>query len=231
MSDRRGRFELADEGTIFLDEIADIPLALQAKLLRVIQQKTFERVGSSESTTVNVRIIAATNRELEKEVAEGRFRSDLYYRLNVLPIRIPPLRERREDIPLLADFFLKMHKSETKKQIRGFSDDALEEMLSYSWPGNVRELENSVERAVVFSRDEIIGADALSLNTGNALAEESYAHKTLKEALNIFKKRFITKALETSGWHQTRTARALHIQRSYLSKLIRELNISRERGV
>jgi Nif-specific regulatory protein len=124
-----------------------------------------------------------------------------------------------------------MHKSETKKQIRGFSDDALEEMLSYSWPGNVRELENSVERAVVFSRDEIIGADALSLNTGNALAEESYAHKTLKEALNIFKKRFITKALETSGWHQTRTARALHIQRSYLSKLIRELNISRERGV
>jgi Nif-specific regulatory protein len=231
LADRRGRFELSDGGTIFLDEIADMPIPLQAKLLRVIQQKTFERVGSSETTTVDVRIIAATNRELEKEVAEGRFRSDLYYRLNVLPIRIPPLRERREDIPLLAEFFLKMHKSETKKQIRGFSDEAIEALLEYAWPGNVRELENAVERAVVFSRDEVIGAESLTLNPGAALAEQNYAHKTLKEALNIFKKHFINKALESNGWHQTRTAKALDIQRSYLSKLIRELDIPKERGV
>ncbi len=231
VSDRRGRFELADGGTIFLDEIADMPLSLQAKLLRVIQQRTFERVGASESTSVNVRIIAATNRELEKEVAEGRFRSDLYYRLNVLPIRIPPLRERREDIPVLAEFFLKKHSSETKKQLRGFTDDAMEALLAYAWPGNVRELENAVERSVVFSRDDYVSADALTLTPGAALADEAYARRSLKEALNIFKKHFITKALESNGWHQTKTAKALGIQRSYLSKLIRELDIMKERGV
>ncbi len=231
VSDRRGRFELADGGTIFLDEIADMPLSLQAKLLRVIQQRTFERVGASESTSVNVRIIAATNRDLEKEVAEGRFRSDLYYRLNVLPIRIPPLRERREDIPILAEFFLKKHSSETKKQLRGFTDDAMEALLAYAWPGNVRELENAVERSVVFSRDDYVSTDALTLTPGAALADEAYARRSLKEALNIFKKHFITKALESNGWHQTKTAKALGIQRSYLSKLIRELDIMKERGV
>ncbi len=231
VSDRRGRFELADGGTIFLDEIADMPLSLQAKLLRVIQQRTFERVGASESTSVNVRIIAATNRELEKEVAEGRFRSDLYYRLNVLPIRIPPLRERREDIPILAEFFLKKHSSETKKQLRGFTDDAMEALLAYAWPGNVRELENAVERSVVFSREDYVSAEALTLTPGTALADEAYARRSLKEALNIFKKHFITKALESNGWHQTRTAKALGIQRSYLSKLIHELDIMKERGV
>jgi Nif-specific regulatory protein len=231
IADRRGRFELADGGTIFLDEIADMPLPIQAKLLRVIQQRTFERVGASEPTTVNVRIVAATNRELETEVAEGRFRADLYYRLNVLPIRIPPLRDRREDIPLLADFFLKKHSSETKKQIRGFTEEALETLLSYTWPGNVRELENAVERAVVFSREDRINAESLTLMTGSVMAAGTYAHKTLREALNIFKKQFITKALESNGWHQTRTARSLNIQRSYLSKLVRELEIMKESGV
>ncbi len=230
VTDRRGRFELADGGTIFLDEVADMPLPIQAKLLRVIQQRTFERVGASEPTTVNVRIVAATNRELEKEVSQGRFRSDLYYRLNVLPITIPPLRERKEDIPILAEFFLKKHSSETKKQLRGFTDDAVEALLGYAWPGNVRELENAVERAVVFSRDELVSAESLTLASTSVLADESYARKTLKEALNIFKKHFITKALESNGWHQTRTAKALDIQRSYLSKLIRELDIMKERG-
>ena len=231
IADRRGRFELADGGTIFLDEVADMPLSLQAKLLRVIQNRTFERVGSSESMEVDVRIIAATNRNLETLVAENRFRADLFYRLNVLPIHIPPLRERKEDIPLLAEFFLRKHSRETKKQIQGFSDAAMEELLSYSWPGNVRELENSIERAVVFSRDETIRPEFLILNGGPIQDGDSYSQKTLREALNIFKKHFITKALEANGWHQTRTARSLDIQRSYLSKLVRELNIMKERGV
>jgi Nif-specific regulatory protein len=179
---------------------------------------------------VDVRIVAATNRNLEKEVAEGRFRADLFYRLNVLPINIPPLRERREDIPLLAEFFLRKHASEVKKQISGFSDEAMDLLLSYSWPGNVRELENAIERAVVFSRDDRIRAEALTLAAGSGTVGESYSEKTLREALNLFKKHFITKALESNGWHQTRTARALAIQRSYLSRLIRELNIMKERG-
>ena len=231
IADRRGRFELADGGTLFLDEIADMPLFLQAKLLRVLQNRTFERIGASESVHVNVRIIAATNHDLGAQVAAGQFRADLFYRLNVLPIQIPPLRERREDIPLLAEFFLRKHSRETKKQIAGFSDEAMELLLSYSWPGNVRELENAVERAVVFARDDRIRADSLTLTGAGSAADEAYAERTLHEALNIFKKHFITKALESNGWHQTRTAKALDIQRSYLSKLVKELGIIKERGV
>ena len=230
VSDRRGRFELADKGTIFLDEVADMPLALQAKLLRVIQNRVFERVGSSESMRVNVRIIAATNRSLDAEVAAGRFRADLFYRLSVLPIHIPPLRERAEDIPLLASHFLQKHSLAMKKQIRGFSDAAMELLLSYAWPGNVRELENAIERAVVFSKDELVGPEALSLSAGG-ISEDSYTQKSLREALAIFKKHFITRALEANGWHQTRTAKELAIQRSYLSRLVRELDIMKERGV
>jgi Nif-specific regulatory protein len=230
VADRRGRFELADGGTLFLDEIADMPLPLQAKLLRVLQNRTFERVGSSESVQVNVRIIAATNHSLEKEVAAGQFRTDLFYRLNVLPITIPPLRERREDIPLLASYFLRRHSRETKKQVTGFSDDAMSLLLSYSWPGNVRELENAIERAVVFSRDERIRPESLTLSPGGSLGDEVFSERTLREALNIFKKHFITKALESNGWHQTRTAKALSIQRSYLSKLVKELGIMKEKG-
>ena len=231
IADRRGRFELADGGTLFLDEIADMPLALQAKLLRVLQSRTFERIGASESVQVNVRIIAATNHDLPKLVATGHFRTDLFYRLSVLPIQIPPLRERREDIPLLAEFFLQKHSRETKKQLAGFSDEAMEQLLSYSWPGNVRELENAVERAVVFAQDDRIRPDSLTLAGTRSSDDEVYAERTLHEALNIFKKHFITKALETNGWHQTRTAKALDIQRSYLSKLVKELGIIKERGV
>jgi transcriptional regulator with GAF, ATPase, and Fis domain len=231
IADRRGRFELADGGTIFLDEIADMPLPLQAKLLRVIQSRTFERIGASEPMRVNVRIVAATNHQLEKDVADGRFRADLFYRLNVLPIQIPPLRERKEDIPRLAEFFLRKHSREAKKQLSGFSDEAMELLLSYAWPGNVRELSNAVERAVVFSRDDKIRAESLTLSSGGRAADEVYAERTLREALNIFKKHFITKALESNGWHQTRTAKALAIQRSYLSKLVKELSIMKERGV
>ncbi len=226
IQDRRGRFELADGGTIFLDEIGDLPLHLQAKLLRVIQYKTFEKVGGSEPTTVDVRIIAATNKDIEDEVRSKRFRADLYYRLNVLPIYIPPLRERREDIALLADFFLKKLNREIKKQILGFTNEALEVLLSYTWPGNVRELENAIERAVVISRDQYIHHHDLLLNRIGE-KENNYQGKSLKKAVNAFKKQFISTTLEANQWSQTITASTLGIQRTYLSRLIKELEISK----
>ena len=225
-SDRRGRFEIADGGTIFLDEIGEVPLPIQAKMLRVIQQRTFEKVGASEPITVDVRIIAATNRDIEKAVEEGQFRKDLYYRLNVLPLHIPPLRQRPEDIPELAHFFLQRLRRETKKPVRAFTDEAMETLLSYSWPGNVRELENAVERAVVISQDEVIGPSDLVLHSAGT-SEERYTEKTLKDSINLFKKHFIENALRTHNWNQTVTARVLGIQRTYLSRLIKELEITR----
>jgi Nif-specific regulatory protein len=225
VQNRRGRFELADGGTIFLDEIGDLPLKLQAKLLRVIQQKTFERVGSSDTVSVNVRIVAATNRDIDSQVKKGEFRSDLYYRLNVLPIYVPPLRQRKEDIPVLADFFLKKFCRETKKQFNGFSDEAIDLMLSYPWPGNVRELENAVERAVVIAKEKII--DARDLLIGDiASVRDEYKGKSLKDALTIFKKHFIASALDEHSWNQTETSKVLDIQRTYLSRLIKELSIA-----
>ncbi len=227
-ADRRGRFEIADGGTIFLDEIGDVPPNLQAKLLRVLQEMVFEKVGSSEPVKVDVRIIAATNKDIELELAEGRFRQDLYYRLNVLPIYVPPLRERKEDIPELTDFFLKRLNHETKKQIQGFTSAALEALLSYSWPGNVRELENVVERAVVICNDEYIEPKDLILSTAGSPDNESYSAKKLKEAVNLFKRHYIQECLEMNDWSQTRTAKILGIQRTYLSRLIKELRINKD---
>jgi len=225
-SDRRGRFELADHGTIFLDEIGDLPLNLQVKLLRVIQHKSFEPVGGSEPIRVDVRIVAATNKDIEAEVETGRFRADLYYRLNVLPIYIPPLRERREDIPQLADFFLKRFNRDIKKQIVGFSTAAVQTMLSYSWPGNVRELENAIERAVVVSQGDVIHPELFALETGAHGRSDEYELKSLKGAVNVFKKHYIRQALERNEWNQTRTSKQLGIQRTYLSRLLKELEIT-----
>lgn len=225
VSDRRGRFELADKGTIFLDEIGDVPLPLQAKMLRVIQERTFERLGSSESITVDVRIIAATNKDIEELVESGDFRSDLYYRLNVLPLHIPPLRQRREDIPELANFFLKRFASETNKKVTGFSEEAVELLLSFNWPGNVRELENAVERAVVISRHERIYPEDLLLHGAHAVEHARYQGLGLKEGINTFKRQFIRGALERHRWNHTETAQELDIQRSYLSKLVKDLDI------
>jgi Nif-specific regulatory protein len=225
-NDRRGRFELADGGTIFLDEIGDLPLSLQVKMMRVIQSKTFERVGGAEPVKSDVRIIAATNKDIEKEVEEGRFRADLYYRLNVLPIYIPPLRERREDIPLLADFFLKRFNREIKKQISGFSPEAMDLLLSFAWPGNVRELENAIERAVVTAQADLLTPEAFILAGHTQAREDQYAGKQLKQAVNVFKRHFIRQTLEMNRWNQTRTAKLLGIQRTYLSRLVKELEIS-----
>jgi len=222
---RKGRFETAAGGTVFLDEIGDIPLTLQAKLLRVLQEKTFEKVGSDKTLTVDVRILAATNRDIESMVGKGEFRSDLYYRLNVLPLFIPPLRQRTEDIPELARFFLSRYMRAGGKHFEGFSEDALETMLTYSWPGNIRELENCVERACVIAEGEWIGRADLLLQID---AEEAgRGNRRLKTAINVFKASFVRKVLDENGWNQTETAKALDIQRTYLSRLIKELGITK----
>jgi Nif-specific regulatory protein len=226
ITSRHGRFELADGGTIFLDEIAELPLALQAKLLRVIQEKTFEKVGSDITVTVDVRILAATNRDIEKQVEKGEFRSDLFYRLNVFPIYLPPLRQRLEDIPDLADFFLKKNIKETENQIAGFTQEAMDTMLSYNWPGNIRELENCIERACIISKGKLIGVEDLFLKPHAPSVISSGENRNLKKAENIFRARFIKHILEENNWNQTETSKVLGIQRTYLSRLIKELNIS-----
>jgi len=223
VAERQGRFETANSGTIFLDEIGDLPLALQAKILRVIQEKKFEKVGSDETVNVNVRIVAATNKDLEHLVNIGEFRQDLYYRLNVFPIYIPPLRQRPEDIIELANYFLSNFMRETKKQFSGFSQGAVDSMLSYSWPGNVRELQNCIERACVIGKDSKIGAEDIFLKKSSLEGDE--IPRDLKTAINVFKSNFIKKVLEENNWNQTESAKALAIQRTYLSRLIKELQI------
>ena len=240
VSDRIGRFEASNGGTIFLDEIGELSLDLQAKLLRVLQEHKFERVGSNETISVDVRVVAATNKNLEKMVDEGLFRSDLYYRLNVVPINIPPLRERKDDIEPLASFFLDKFGRETKKNFTGFSSAALRSLYDYYWPGNVRELENSIERACVLGKPPLIQAEDLRLNlipssskiTGkdnefdtaaSELAESG--DKTLKTALNRFKAAYIKKILDETSWNQTEAGKILGIQRTYVSRLLNELNI------
>ncbi|HDQ13746.1 MAG TPA: GAF domain-containing protein [Sediminispirochaeta sp.] len=223
--DRYGRFEMADGGTIFLDEIGEIPLALQSKLLGVLQSRSFQKVGASESTYVDVRILAATNKDIEQEVEEGRFREDLYYRLNVLPFHIPPLRERPDDIMELAEYFLHKVSRETSKKIRGLTQEAIDLLLSYQWPGNVRELENIIERAVVLSSSEYIQASDLLLQGAGTEIDENLSGKTLKEAVDQFKKHYILRVLEKNNWNQTKASKDLDIQRTYLSKLMKELGI------
>jgi Nif-specific regulatory protein len=226
IQNRKGRFEAADGGTIFLDEIGDLSMPLQSKLLRVIQEKSFEKVGSDKTVKVNVRILAATNRDIEALVEKGEFRSDLYYRLNVLPLYIPPLRQRPEDILELADFFLQKNMRETKKNFTGFSEDAIETLLSYSWPGNIRELENCIERACIIGRGEYIQNEDLLLKRGGPVSyygEEG--NRNLRHAVNAFKAHYITRVLEENNWNQTGAARSLDIQRTYLSRLIKELKL------
>jgi transcriptional regulator with GAF, ATPase, and Fis domain len=244
VSNRKGRFETADGGTLFLDEIGELPLDLQSKLLRVLQSHQFERVGSSDTISVDVRIVAATNRDLEKMVKDGLFRGDLYYRLAVLPVNVPPLRQRKEDIEPLAQYFLKKFSIETKKNFDGFSAAALQVLFSYYWPGNVRELENSVERACVLGRPPLIQAEDLRINgvsvssdhpgtppqtpveilAGEAAADPHH-DRTLKTAINDFKRAYIIKILDETSWNQTETGKILGIQRTYVSRLLNELHI------
>jgi two-component system NtrC family response regulator len=220
-----GKFEVANKGTVFLDEIGDVPLSLQPKLLRVLQEREIERLGGLHPIKVDVRIIAATNKNLEEEVRQGRFREDLFYRLNIVQIEIPPLRERKEDIPLLLDFFLKKFDERHKKQIKGFSREARDALIKHDYPGNVRELENIVERAVVLSRGEYITREDLSIfGPAEALPTDG----SMKQVVESMEKRMIMEALVTANWVQTRAAEAIGISERMLRYKMKKLGIAKE---
>ena len=211
MASRKGRFELANGGTLFLDEIGDLPIALQPKILRVLQEKEFERVGSEKTFKVDVRLIAATSRNLEELVAGNRFREDLYYRLNVVPIFLPSLRKKREDIPTLVDSFLKKFNKDNQKSI-AITPEALNSLLHYDWPGNVRELENTIERLVVMSDGPVINQSDLPLNIREQLIRSRYAVQmkdALPSAIENIEKTKIIDALKRTGWIQAKAARML----------------------
>jgi DNA-binding NtrC family response regulator len=207
---RKGRFELADGGTLFLDEIGDLPPHLQAKLLRVLQEREFERVGSSKPLSVNVRMLSATHRDLEARIKTGEFREDLYYRLNVVTIMLPPLRERRQDIPALMDHFLRLFAQKNGKVISGFTREARNALLRYDFPGNVRELENLIERAVVLTRDEVIGRGDMPLTLEESEGKND-RQTHLVAAVEGLERRMIKDALALAGGIQTRAAEALGI--------------------
>ena len=213
MALRKGRFELADEGTIFLDEIGDLPVTLQPKILRVLQEKEFERVGGEKTIKVDVRLVAATSRNLENLVADGRFREDLYYRLNVVPVYLPPLRERKEDIGLLSDYFLKKYNRENNKSIK-ISAEALQVFSDYEWPGNVRELENTIERLVVMSKGEVISKSDLPATIREQSLKTKYAPQSrdnLPLTVEVIERDRIIDALNKTGWVQARAAKMLGI--------------------
>jgi two-component system response regulator HydG len=226
---REGRFKLADGGSLFLDEIAEMSLLLQAKLLRVIQTRSFDRVGGTETITTDVRLIVATNRDLEDEVKEGRFREDLFYRLNVIPIKMPPLRERREDIPLLAEHFLSIISERNNKMIRGFSPKAMDLLVRNRWKGNVRELENVVERAVIMARGDVIQQKDLPGHIIDG-TEGEYAGVTPGRPLSELERDAIISTLEMTGGNRTETARLLGISRRTLQYKLKEYGITDRNG-
>jgi Nif-specific regulatory protein len=227
---RKGRFELANGGTIFLDEIGDISPAVQVRLLRVLQERTFERVGSSESVTVNVRILAATSRNLEKEMADGAFREDLYYRLNVFPIILPPLRERRSDIMLLADHFLQKYGEMYGKNIKRISTSAINMMMAYHWPGNVRELENCLERAVLTASDEVVHGYNLppSLQTSDETHTSIFPKDgaDIKTMVESYEKEIIIDSLKKHRGNAAASARYLNTTQRIINYRIQKLGIN-----
>jgi Nif-specific regulatory protein len=229
VTDKMGRFELANGGTIFLDEVGELSAPVQSKLLRVLQDHTFDMVGGTTTRTVDIRLIAATNKNLYEEVSKNRFREDLFFRINVFPIFIPPLRERKEDISLLADYFLRRFNSDLKKNIKEILPEAMNLLKRYYWPGNVRELQNVIERSVVLCKGEEIGRKDLYIESESISVKsvDIEPDLSLKSAVNDFKRGYITKVLEKSGWKQTKASEILKIQRTYLSRLINELNINK----
>jgi two-component system response regulator HydG len=226
---RPGRFELANSGSIFLDEIGEMTPATQAKLLRVLQEREFEPLGSTKTVKVDIRIIAASNRNLEEEVKRGAFRDDLFYRLNVVPIEVPPLRERREDIPLLIEHFLKIYNEKNKRNLQGFHPRALDALMRYSWPGNIRELENVVERSVILTREDHVTLselpEAIRGATDDPLSRE--VREGIRPGMTIkeMEKELIIKTLEDNDGNRTRTSKILGITRRTLQHKLKEYDI------
>lgn len=226
ISTKRGKFELAGDGTIFLDEVSEIPFELQAKLLRFLQEKEFERVGSERSIKSNARVIAATNRDLWQMVKEGIFREDLYYRLSVASIKVPPLRDRRSDIPLLIEYLLKKINSELHRSIKGVEEKAAARIMDYDWPGNVRELENVLTRAAIATLGEVILNESVSsLVEERELKDEQRDDFSTIPSLQEVEKEHITKVLQHTNWHLARTSESLQISRSTLWRKIKEYGI------
>jgi DNA-binding NtrC family response regulator len=230
---RIGRFELANGGTIFLDEIADMSPGLQAKLLRVLQEHEFERVGGVNTIKVDIRVIAATNQDLEKAVKEGKFREDLFYRLNVIPIKLPPLRERKSDIPLLVNHFIDRFNQEKKCKVKGPSKECIEYFMKYPWPGNVRELENMLERLVILKGEGTIEISDLPEKVLNAemdplLITIPDSGISFDVAVSEFEKRLILQALKKSNWVKNRAAKLLRLNRTTLVEKMKRINLTKE---
>jgi len=226
---RRGKFELANGGTLFLDEIGDMTLKTQAKVLRALEEQAFERVGGKDTIKVDVRVIAASNKNLPELIERGGFRDDLFYRLNVIPIEVPPLRERKEDIPLLINHFIGRLAAENGKRVKTISVEALAYFQSYDWPGNVRELRNMVERLVIMTPGAIIGSDDLPAPLRPkdlAAGGDSSRERTLKEAREAFERAYILGELRSNDWNMTHTAERLGIERSHLYRKIKAYSIT-----
>jgi two-component system, NtrC family, nitrogen regulation response regulator NtrX len=228
IEDRKGKFELADGGTLFLDEVGDMSLSAQAKVLRVLQEQTFQRVGAQQTIHVDVRVIAATNKNLESEIAGGRFRSDLYYRLNVIPIDVPPLRARGNDVVLLAEHFLRRFAAETRGQKKKLSAGAASKLKAYHWPGNVRELRNVIERLAILLPHDTIAAEDVQLGAP-AAAPQVPQNLPLREARDEFEKQYILERLREFAGNVSRTADALGVERSNLYRKLHAYGIRVER--
>jgi two-component system response regulator AtoC len=225
---KRGLFETADGGTVFLDEIGEMVPGLQAKLLRFLEEKTFKRVGGSVDIKVDVRVVAATNRNLQEEVKQGRFREDLFYRLNVLPILLPPLRDRADDIPRLVEFYLDLYNTEFKKHIRGVSPDAIQQLQRYPWPGNIRELRNAVERAMLLSDSETLGAADFSGASGGAMRLGDKVELPASGLdLEELERSLVVQALERTGWNQTKAATLLGLNRDQIRYRVEKFQLER----
>ncbi len=223
-----GKFLQADGGTIFLDEIGTASPAMQVKLLRVLQELKFEQVGGTKTFAVDVRVVLATNEDLSRAVADGRFRQDLYYRVNVINIELPPLRTRPSDIHTLAHSFLEQVREDSRRQVTGFADDAMVTLERYNWPGNVRELQNVIERAVLLGKGPIITVADLPTEvrgTGAVIMSSAAGQKTLKEALEGPERQIIREVLESNGWNRNATADQLGINRTTLYKKMKRLGL------
>jgi two-component system NtrC family response regulator len=223
---RIGRFEQGDEGTIFIDEIGDIPIELQTKFLRVLQENYFQHLGGNKQINVDIRVVAATNKNLEEMIKKGTFREDLYYRLNVMTISIPPLRERKEDVPLLLDYFLKKSEKEIGKEIKGFSREAFDALMKYDYPGNVRELENIISRSIILCRGEQISLDDLPLNVFSPNEKNTTkAYNGLEQQVGTLEKNLIISELRRCGGNQSQVARNLKITERKLRYKIKKYGL------